>query len=179
MPHMADFTKGYTPSFMDLVNDPDSSGTRGRSGYSEADYLYTVRRDLEDLLNTRRPSDAQLGIDRWPEVASSVIAYGVPDMSDFRFLQSAGQAEVCRLVAHAIELFEPRLRDVEVRLRDTTNLAPEVKKTLSITSVYFHISARLAMDPSPPVAFETVLELTKARTKVDLEGMPAPPEGDW
>jgi predicted component of type VI protein secretion system len=30
-------------------------------------------------------------------------------------------------------------------------------------AVYFHIEAKLRMEPSPPVAFETILELAQGR----------------
>src|SRR5262245_50855738 len=46
--------QGVTPSILDRLIDPESAGTEWRHGYGIDQLLEVVRRDLEDLLNTRQ-----------------------------------------------------------------------------------------------------------------------------
>jgi len=109
-----------------------------------------VLRDLEWLLNTRRIS-VDIGDGR-PELERSVYAYGLADVSSLaRGSKHAIQA-LARDVADTIRLFEPRLSQVRVRIRDSGDEA--------LGSVDFVIEAMLELDPEPlPVAFDTRFEL--------------------
>ena len=51
---MADLPQGLMPSILDRLIDPDSAGTDARRGYGLTQMLEVIRRDLEDLLNTRQ-----------------------------------------------------------------------------------------------------------------------------
>jgi type VI secretion system lysozyme-like protein len=72
-----------------------------------------LRRELEMLLNTRcdREPTPELG-----ELASSVLAYGLPDLSHVDLRDPARAAGLCALVRDRIAAFVPRLTDVSVRL---------------------------------------------------------------
>jgi type VI secretion system protein ImpF len=115
-----------------------------------------VRRDLENLLNTRRT------VEDWPkdfvEMSNSVLAYGLPDLTGFNLSGPQDCAEMCLLIAGIIARFEPRLRDVQVALAEGTD-----SKT---AKVRFHIKARLRMEPALPVGFETVLDVPAGHAAV-------------
>jgi type VI secretion system protein ImpF len=160
---------GFKPSIYDKLTDPNSTGTTERGGYTETQMIHAVQRDLEDLLNTRRPTFSELGIDDLPQVQKSVVGYGLPDFANLRGISEEMQRQIAREIATAIATFEPRLTDIDVSLRDINVLKQELKEKFQLTAIYFHIAAKLRMEPCPPVAFETVLELTQGRHRVEGE----------
>jgi type VI secretion system protein ImpF len=144
------------PSILDRLIDPESKGTSWRSGYSEQEMLDVVRRDLEDLLNTRQ---SHQGLpDAFEQIESSILGYGMPDLTSFNAITPQQREEIGRILQKIVERFEPRLRDVRATL-----VAPGDSKE---PTVRFRIDARLALEPSPDVAFETVLELTTGHSAV-------------
>ena len=162
-----DLPAGFQPSVLDRLTDADSAGTSDRRGYSEQAFISSVRRDLEELLNTRRPTFGELGIDSLPQVQKSVVGFGLPDFANLRGLTEQMRQSIGREIAEAIANFEPRLTDIEVTIKDSEILKNELKEKFLPMAVYFHIAARLRMDPCPPVAFETVLELAQGRHRVE------------
>lgn len=162
-----DLVDGYQPSIYDRLTDPESIGTSDRRGYTEAQLMAVVRRDLEDILNTRRPSFEELGVDELHQVQKSVIGYGLPDFANLGSLSSNDRAEIGRQIAQAVAEFEPRLTDIEVVMKDPGKMKEAMKGEYRHSAMYFHIAAKLRMDPCPPVTFETVLELTQGRHRIE------------
>jgi type VI secretion system protein ImpF len=144
------------PSILDRLIDPGSGGTLARRGYSVEQMIDAVRRDLEELLNTRRTNPWLP--EEFTEVCRSVEAYGLADLTSVHAFTPGQRAAIGRLLEHAIEIFEPRLRQVRARLVESTDPGQR--------TVRFHIDARLALDPAPEVAFETVLELMSGRASI-------------
>lgn len=144
------------PSILDRLIDPASGGTAWRRGYGLQDMMDVVRRDLEDLLNTRQ-SHHRLAED-FVETQRSIIGYGMPDMTSIEALTSQQREEIARLLEDVVARFEPRLRDVRARLVDPD----QVKQP----ALRFRIDARLCVEPAPDVAFETILELTTGHSSV-------------
>jgi len=108
----------------------------------------SVRRDLQSLFNTRhgRPSLLARG-----ELDSSLLNYGLPDFSSASIVNLLDQNRIRRALETAVANFEPRLRDVKVKLLPT----PETERAL-----HFRIDARLRVEPAPePVTFDTVLHI--------------------
>lgn len=109
-----------------------------------------IRRDLENLLNTRRTPD--LPPEGRPETRRSVYAYGVPDITEIgqNFLY-----EKDRLLAeieNAVRVFEPRLSGVKVAILPATDNSRVLR---------FVIDGMLRVDPAPEhVVFDAALELT-------------------
>ena len=62
------------------------------------------------------------------------------------------RADIARAIKLIIERFEPRLKDVVVML-----LNPG--EDISRHALRFRVDARLAVDPAPDVAFDTILEI--------------------
>ena len=137
------------PSLLDRLIDEDPEALR-ESVRSAAvllqDIKANIRRDLEWLLNTRLYR--QQRIDLYPELKTSVVAYGLPDFSTV-LLGSAEHRENFRLAIQAtIERFEPRLRRVQV---ESSPSGEEHDRTL-----FLKITALLMVEPDPvPLLFDS------------------------
>ncbi len=147
---------GLRPSLLDRLIDPDSDGTSGRRGYDIEQSIDSVRRDLEDLLNSHR-TVGHLA-DDLAEVQNSIVAFGLPDLVSIQSTRAAAQESVCAAIEDAINRFEPRLNNVRVIPVSTAD-----SKTLKLE---FQIQATLHLDPAPEVAFMTVLQLTTGQTTI-------------
>jgi type VI secretion system protein ImpF len=140
------------PSVLDRLLDDDPGNTREPAPSRDQvlrEMKESVRRDLENLLNTRRRLLA------WPaelkELNRSMVGYGIPDVSGSALGAAAGREEFCRLLQTMLRQYEPRFKTVEVR--PLTNAEP-LDRTLR-----FRIDALLHVDPAPePVAFDSTLE---------------------
>ena len=164
---MPDPFQGLMPSVLDRLTDAESAGSVARPGYGLGQMEDAVRRDLEDLLNTRRPPDALF--EGLVEVPTSIANFGLRDLARFDTVTAAQREAFARHIADVIAAFEPRLIDVQVGVRDPGAARPAAGGP-ALAALYFRITARLNLDPAPDVAFETVLELTKGRHQVLKEG---------
>jgi type VI secretion system protein ImpF len=148
--------QGLMPSILDRLIDPDSEGTSWMRGYTPRQMLEAVRRDMEDLFNTHQ-SSGQVPAG-YTEVVNSIVSYGLPDLASLYSVARDRSQDIATLIAQVVTRHEPRLRDVRVVLVGT-----DLKED---RRVRFHIEANLNVDPSPEVAFETVLELTTGHTSI-------------
>jgi type VI secretion system protein ImpF len=152
---------GLLPSVFDRLLDPMSMGSVASAqsaspGGSLAAITEAVRRDVEELLNNRRPVDAEA--DRFPELSRSVFAYGLPELISLPAVTGPQRDAIARLVAEAVTRHEPRLRDV----RATIVGSPDpTDRTIKL-----RIDGRLRLSPAPGVQFETVLQLAAGQTAV-------------
>jgi type VI secretion system protein ImpF len=154
---MADQFQGLLPSILDRLIDPDTETGGKRLGYTLLQMIHAVRRDLEELLNTRQTN---AGIPKhFTEVHGSIVGYGLPDFSTVNAATAVERERIGGVVGAIIARFEPRLRDVKVTLIENQDQTDR--------TVRFRIDARLAVDPAPEVEFETVLELLSGRTSVE------------
>jgi len=107
-----------------------------------------VRRDLEWLLNSRKTieeSPASL-----KEVGRSIYNYGLPDVSSLYLRSVKDQAFLLDSIKAAINVFEPRLLNVKVRMEPGSDDKRVIR---------FGIEGMLRMDPAPEqVFFDTMLE---------------------
>jgi type VI secretion system protein ImpF len=145
------------PSILDRLIDPESGGTASRRGYGPEQMSDVVKRDLEELLNTRQ-SHSGLPAE-FMELSRSIYAYGLPDLTSLNAITPQNRAEIARVLEAVVAQFEPRLRDIEARLIDVSDSKERTVK--------FRIAARLDLDPAPEVAFDTILELTTGRYSVE------------
>lgn len=148
--------QGLMPSIIDRLIDPGSAGTAWRRGYGVEQMIDAVRRDLEELLNTRQ-STAGMS-QSFGEVTNSLIGYGLPDLTTLEAYTNQQRASIGRLIEAAIERYEPRLRGVQATMLEGDEGSER--------RVRFRIDARLCVDPAPEVAFDTVLELTTGHYSV-------------
>lgn len=151
-----------TPSVLDrlidyepeLAREPLASRSKSLRQLKES-----VKRDLEQLLNTRQSGD-------WlppdlKELNSSLAAYGLPDFSSVSIKSPSEQGRLRRALEAAISTFEPRLEDVAITLLPLGELR---------RSLHFRIDARLKVEPAPePVTFDAMLQLASGQYLVREE----------
>lgn len=109
----------------------------------------SVRRDLENLLNTRwrcLPWPAHL-----PELDTSLVSYGVPDFAGGHMGAPSDRERLRRIIEQAIRKFEPRFQKVSVTLLENADAADRALR--------FRIDALLHAEPAPePVVFDSQFE---------------------
>jgi type VI secretion system protein ImpF len=93
-----------------------------------------LRRDLEGLLNGKRPHSAWLT--RTADIADTVVGFGLPDLSTEDFGTASARERIRRMIATCIRTYEPRLTRVEV----------DVDGAPTSTGVRFRISAVLRVE---------------------------------
>ncbi|MEO8053548.1 MAG: type VI secretion system baseplate subunit TssE [Acidobacteriota bacterium] len=107
-----------------------------------------LKRDLEWLLNTRRVVEVP---EELPLLANSMLAYGLPDFTNFSVKSTGDQHELTLALEAALKRFEPRLEDIVVSVVNASVLERAFR---------FKIEARLRIDPVPePISFDTTLQL--------------------
>lgn len=148
------------PSVLDrLIDDRPDQNTEPEKNRHQvlSELRESVRRDLEELLNTRfRPVSAPDGL---KELENSLVNYGLPDLHTINFLSLEGKDEFCRTVEDHIMQFEPRFKSVRVvTLEDTWT---------EDTSLNFRIEAVMYAEPAPEeVVFDSSLEPISAIVSV-------------
>lgn len=153
-----DSQQGLMPSILDRLIDPDSGGTSWRFGYGVEQMVDAVRRDLEDLLNTRvSVTDVS---EAYSEVRHSVLLYGLPDLNTISGSSLAEREFIGGLVEQIIARFEPRLKEIRA-----ISLSGNDQKDRTLR---YHIQGKMSVEPAPEVEFETVLNLTTGQTKVQM-----------
>ncbi len=109
----------------------------------------SVRRDLENLLNTRHriiePAE-ELG-----QLELSLLNYGLPDLATVNMSDIDKKQQFIDSFESILRDYEPRFKSVKVSLQDNTD---KLDRT-----VRFRIDATLYADPYPEViVFDSVLE---------------------
>ena len=148
------------PSVFDRLLD-EEPGTRREPPRSRAQILAelrrSVRRDLENLLNTRVrciPFPPEL-----EELEASLVNYGIPDMTGAPLGTAREREEFCRTIQSTIALFDHRLKKLSVRLLDQ---AEPLERTIR-----FQIEAMLQAEPAPePLLYESTLRLSTGTFEV-------------
>jgi type VI secretion system protein ImpF len=156
---MADLTQKdrLQPSLLDRLtdNDPEKKQeTREARVLSPSRLRECVRRDLAWLLNTTHLKAVQ-DLSESPQVARSVLNYGMPDMAG-RTASSIDATTLEQAIRRAILDFEPRLVARSLRVKLFVD-----EKLMNPNSMTFDIEAELWAQPLPLRLF--------LRTAVDLE----------
>ena len=136
------------PSVLDrLISNTGSEN----AGYHQVlrELKQSVRRDLENLLNTRWrcksfPPDFE-------ELEVSLMNYGIPDLTNANLGVSQNREDFRRIIERAIRRFEPRFKSVNVHLIDSPDRYDRTMR--------FRIDAMLHAEPDPePVTFDSAVE---------------------
>ncbi|VAW45394.1 Uncharacterized protein ImpF [hydrothermal vent metagenome] len=137
------------PSLLDRLidDDPDKiSEVIKPFGILLKEIRKNIRRDLENLLNTR--IFHQFSIDDHSELDKSIINYGLPDFSRLQFDSEEHRQNFKWLIQSTITKYEPRFQNVQV---DLNPIGENYERTL-----YLKISAVLMIDPDPvPIIFDS------------------------
>ncbi|HEY7155828.1 MAG TPA: type VI secretion system baseplate subunit TssE [Gemmataceae bacterium] len=148
------------PSVLDRLLDFEPDSTREAVPSPNQllrDLKHSVRRDLENLLNTR------VRLLTWPphlqELKQSLLNYGLPDFTSVNLSSSKEREDFCRVIQDIIVQLEPRLLKVSV-----SPLSPS--EPLDRT-FHFRIDALLRIDPAPePVVFDSNVEATTGGVEI-------------
>ncbi|MBV8466381.1 MAG: type VI secretion system baseplate subunit TssE [Burkholderiales bacterium] len=103
------YTRGaLLPLFDRLdVNEPVEAVVLDPAGLARS-----IERELQQLLNTRSP----LGMSELPDAPRHVINYGLPDFHALSTGSGRDAVVLLEGIRSTIEAFEPRLRNIEVKL---------------------------------------------------------------
>jgi len=150
------------------VNIRDEAGERiiaarrvtARTPISEAGLRREVTSDLLNLFNTTNLGSIE-DLSRSPQVRSSVLNFGFPDLS-WRTIDESSLVEVASEIETALKDFEPRLVKESLKAtRDDSVGAEELK-------LRFKVKADLRSQPvNVPVEFIADVELDTGKIKVD------------
>ncbi len=137
-----DETTELLPTILDrLAPQQEYRGEIGMRRHSTIEE--SIGRDLEMLLNTRR--EEFLVPPGYEQTATSIVNFGVPDLTSCGSLRTAPeQAKLCRWIEEAIRNFEPRLRNVAVRVIDRENVTPLLRFRVEAKAEF--ASERIAFD---------------------------------
>jgi type VI secretion system protein ImpF len=117
----------------------------------------SIRRDLEDLLNTRRPLAREL--EGYDLARRSVINYGLEDLSSFYPSSGSSAQDIEQAVRRCLAEYEPRLLGVSVVAENSNPGRLEIR---------LHIEATLPIHPSAEtVSFDTMLDVASGIYSVD------------
>jgi type VI secretion system protein ImpF len=143
-----------TPSVLDrlLDDDPRRDVERTGAGYSDlGNFKRAVARDLEALLNSRCV-DFDDRIESYPNARTSVINFGIIDLSSLSLLDPDDRALLRDKIRITIERHEPRL----AKIRVTLDMPKGLERMLR-----FRVDAVLKVHPQrPPVSFDAMLQLS-------------------
>lgn len=136
----------------------------------EAELRRQVVRDLEWLFNTTGhqsllPRDGEPDIEAYPNVAASVLNYGLPSMAGDAVARLEREV-LQRAVRRVLGRFEPRILQQGLKVQIDPKHDPLREGTLA-----FEIEGRLRLDrESVPFRLRTEVDVgTSAATVVDLE----------
>lgn len=149
---------GLMPSVLDRIIDPGSLGTRENPGFSLPGLVSSVRRDVEELLNTRQNPDKE--IDKFPLLSESVYRFGLPEVVSLKATSQEDRQKIARIIERTITLHEPRLSNVRAIL-----VAKE--KSTNHNTLNYRVEARLRIDPAPEIVFETLLEFATGQSRIE------------
>jgi type VI secretion system protein ImpF len=113
----------------------------------------SVVRDLENLLNTKRHIVSVPTA--YKEINNSLFVYGVGDFTAHDPRSPSVKQQLRQDIEKTISRFEPRLRNVTVRLEALTKNERNLR---------FRITGLLVMDPvSEPVSFDTYFDVSRGQ----------------
>ena len=157
-------TQPLIPSIVDRLIDfePEKSQETEKSRSQVIKELReSVRRDLENLLNTRLPcmelSEDNIVLD------GTVAYYGIPDFSGANLQSGEGRERFRLTIENAIKHNETRFKTVSVELLDDVDDLDR--------SLHFRIDALLNVEPAvKPIVFDSSLEPVTRNFKVEDMG---------
>ncbi len=151
------------PSLLDRLTDeePDrKKETRSQRVLSLKKMRESIKRDIAWLLNSANLASTE-DLEAYPEVAHSVLNYGMPDMAG-RTVADLDILQLERLLQQVIVDFEPRILKNTVKIRLVVD-----EQKMSHNAVIFEIEGLLWAQPTPlQILLKTELDLEIGDVKV-------------
>ena len=158
--HSSEFLQ---PSLLDRLTDDEpekKSEPKERRGLTQAKLRKSVMRDLNWLFNSSNLTSVQ-NLDDCPEVARSVLNYGLPGFSGHT-ISGVDILEIERLLKQAICDFEPRIMRRTIKIKVNAD-----DQQMSHNAMTFDIEGELWADPVPlHVYLKTELDLEAGDIKI-------------
>jgi len=155
------------PPFWDRLTADPTAVNSAALRVDSRQLVASVRRDIERLLNTRRTD--LLDLTRWPEAASSLLGYGLPDLSVYSGRSAKDRRAICEMIADLLRKFEPRLVPGTIRVEYV-----EGGKAIGLAAANqarFRIRALLHVDPlRQPVTFDTAVDMETSEVTLEEIG---------
>jgi type VI secretion system protein ImpF len=144
-----------TQSLVDRLTDREPwPETRSAS---VAMFRDSLKRDIEWLLNTRKPVMPEL--ESYPATAASVLNYGFTDIRSFDSSAGKDPNALIRAMEECVRTYEPRILQPRVFLSRSDPLS---------RSLRFHLEGRIIYeDMEEEIKFDTVLELISGEYEVN------------
>lgn len=131
-----------------------------RAPITEAELRKLVNSDLVALLNTTN-FEATEDLSAAPEVRSSVLNFGFPDLTH-RSLDEIGVNTIAGQIEAALRAFEPRLAKGSIKARRDDAVSADTLK------LRFLINAELRVYPvNVPAAFVAEVEINSGKVQID------------
>lgn len=147
-----DQKKEFRASILDrlLDDEPQTQTDIDKSRHQQLRELRdSVRRDLQNLLNTRHRMVSPP--EEYSQLEISLLNYGLPDLAAINIADLEKKKSFTRLLEKILSDFEPRFKTVKVQHITNTNTTDRTLK--------FRIDATLYADPAPEiVVFDSVLD---------------------
>ena len=165
---MADKTiaERLQPSLLDRLTDesPESPSERKDDRVIDLRRLREIiLRDLSWLLNSSN-SESTFDVDRYPNVAKSVLNYGVREVSGV-FSTADRALMICTSIAEAITQFEPRIKP------GTLDVGLHTEERKSQSMVVFDIRADMWAQPLPMELYlRTEVDVTTGQVALERKG---------
>jgi type VI secretion system protein ImpF len=160
----ADKKKKLRPSVLDRLIDSDCDNNLEKDTEQSQQLRqlrHSVRRDLENLLNTRFRMLAPP--DEYNELQKSLLNYGLPDLATVNISDNMKRKEFVEHLETILAQFEPRFKNVKVHFLENSDTLDR--------SLRFRIDAVLYADPMPEtVVFDSILEPVSRTVNVKEAG---------
>ena len=144
------------PSLIERLADPGMLASGMLAEFNAPRMMDSIRHDLEDLFNSHNAARPEVLENE--TLRSSILVYGLPDLPSLSLGSGPRYKAVGRIIEEVIGRHEPRLRDVRVVMAEPDPDSPH--------RIRLRIEARLNVDPSPEIEFETILEMTTGQASI-------------
>lgn len=133
---------------------PDATGADARSdALSIAGVEASVLRELRRLLNSR----SRLTLEQFLASPLTVLDYGIPDYSARSVQSEADRTLIAAAIVRAVEAFEPRVADIDVRLVDSSagktialyQIAASIRVAQTVRRINFTLATGEYLAPVP------------------------------
>lgn len=156
-----DQKKEFRASILDrlLDDEPQTQTDIDKSRHQQLRELRdSVRRDLQNLLNTRHRMVSPP--EEYSQLEISLLNYGLPDLAAINIADLEKKRSFTRLLEKILSDFEPRFKTVKVQHITNTNTTDRTLK--------FRIDATLYADPAPEmVVFDSMLDPVSRTVNVE------------
>lgn len=154
------------PSLLDRLTDeaPEETKEAGADRFIDLPRLRSIiQRDLAWLLNTSN-LEAAHDLEQYPQIARSVVNYGIPDLSG-TVRTSHRAVEIQQSIRRAIETFEPRI------LPETLDISIQGQSNQAGSVLSLDIRGELWAEPVPvDIYLRTALDVSTGQVSLTSQG---------